>query len=83
VYVPNIQSLLLEIETNESQLQAQKNEIACVLTRLGSLEVCDDTKAIFQRYLNRELTIKELRSAIDEYINLKAGSVHLPKSESL
>jgi hypothetical protein len=75
VYVPDIQSLLLELETNESQLQAQENGIAGVLARLESLEVCDDTKAIFQRYLNGELTIKELRSAIDEYLNLKAGSV--------
>ncbi len=75
VYIPNIKPLLCEIETNESQLRAQQTEWAQVLSRLDGLEVSDTTKAIFQRFVNGELTIKELSTAIDEYINLKGKSV--------
>jgi hypothetical protein len=73
-HIPNIQPLLLEIKTKESQLRAQESEYARVLSRLDGLEVSDATKAIFQRYVNGELTIQELNAAIDEYLNLKAGS---------
>lgn len=74
VYIPNIQPLVREIETNESQLRAQQTEWAQVLSRLDGLEVSDTTKAIFQRFVNGELTIKELSTAIDEYINLQGKS---------
>ena len=79
-HIPNIQPLLLEIKTKESQLRAQESEYARVLSRLEGLEVFDSTKAIFQRFVNGGLTIKELNTAIDEYLNLKARSV--PKSEN-
>jgi hypothetical protein len=72
-YIPNIQPLLLEIKTKEAQLRAQEREYALVLSRLEGLEVDDATKAMFQRYVNGELTIKELSTAIDEYLNLKAN----------
>ena len=49
-----------------------EREFALVLSRLEGLELSDTTKAIFQRYVNGELTIKELGAAIDEYLNLKA-----------
>lgn len=75
VYIPNLQPLLREIETNESQLRAQQTEWSQVLSRLDGLEVSDTTKAMFQRFVNGELTIKELSTAIDEYVNLKGKSV--------
>jgi hypothetical protein len=71
-YIPNILPLLLEIETKEAQLRAQESEYAQVLSRLEGLDVSDATKAIFQRYVIGKLTIKELNTAIDEYVNLKA-----------
>jgi hypothetical protein len=71
-YIPNILPLLLEIETKEAQLRAQESEYAQVLSRLEGLDVSDATKAIFQRYVIGKLTIKELNTAIDEYLNLKA-----------
>ena len=70
-YFPNIQPLLLEIKTKEAQLRAQESEYAQVLSRLEGLDVSDATKAIFQRYVIGELTIKQLNTAIDEYLNLK------------
>jgi len=70
-HIPNIEPLLLEIKTKESELRAQETEYARVLSRLEGLEVSDTTKEIFQRFVNGELTIKELDTAIDEYLDLK------------
>jgi len=70
----NIEPLVLEIQTKEAELRAQESEFAQVLSRLDGLEVSDATKAIFQRYISRELTIKELNTAVDEYLNLQAKS---------
>ena len=72
-YFPNIQPLLLEIKTKEAQLRAQESEYALVLSRLEGLELDDATKAMFQRYVNGELTIKQLNSAIDEYLYQKSS----------
>jgi hypothetical protein len=65
-YIPSAQTfeLLREIETKESQLRAKETEQAPVLSRLEGMEVSESTKAIFQRYVNGELTIKELGAAI-------------------
>jgi hypothetical protein len=67
----NIKPSLLEIETKEGQLRAQESEYARALSRLEGLEVSDATKAMFHRFVNGEITIKELDAAIDEYINRK------------
>jgi len=68
----NIEPLVLEIQTKEAELRAQESEFAEAFSRLDGLEVSDATKAIFQRYISGELTIKELNTAIDEYLNLRA-----------
>jgi hypothetical protein len=46
-----------------------------VLSRLEGLGVSDTTKAIFQRFVNGEVTIKELNAAIDEHLTLEGNSV--------
>jgi hypothetical protein len=68
----NYQPWALVIKTKEAELRVLEREFALVLSRLEGLEVSDITRAIFQRYVNGELTIKELNAAIDEYLNLKA-----------
>jgi hypothetical protein len=68
----NYQPWALVIKTKEAELRVLEREFALVLSRLEGLEVSDTTRAIFQRYVNGELTIKELNAAIDEYLNLKA-----------
>ena len=80
-HIPNIEPLLLEIKTKESELRAQETEYARVLSRLEGLEVSDTTKEIFQRFVNGELTIKELDTAIDEYLDLKGNSVPISRNE--
>ena len=69
-YFPNIQPAMLEAATKESQLRGMETEYAQVLSRLEALEVSDVTKAIFQRFVNGELTIEELSTAIDEFVNV-------------
>jgi hypothetical protein len=68
----NYQPWALVIKTKEAELRVLEREFALVLSRLEGLEVSDTTRAIFQRCVNGELTIKELNAAIDEYLNLKA-----------
>jgi hypothetical protein len=70
----NYQPWALEIKTKEAELRVLEREFALVLSRLEGLEVSDTTRAIFQRYVNGELTIKELGAAIDEYLYRKAKS---------
>ena len=64
----NYQPWALEIKTKEAELRVLEREFALVLCRLEGLEVSDTTRAIFQRYVNGELTIKELGAAIDQYL---------------
>ena len=51
------------------ELRVLEREFALILCRLEGLEVSDTTRAIFQRYVNGELTIKELGAAIDQYLH--------------
>jgi hypothetical protein len=75
-YIPNAHTieLLLEIEAKEAQLRAQEIEHALVLSRLEGLEVSGDTRAIFHRYVDGELTIAALNAAIDQHLNLRANT---------
>jgi len=70
----NIQPLLLEIKSKESELRTQEREWALVLGRLADLEVSAATKAMFQRFVDGELTIEQLDAAIDEYLDTKGKS---------
>lgn len=72
-HIPNIQPLLLEIKTKESQLREQESEYARILSRLEGLEVSTATKAIFQRYIDGKLTIKDLDTAIDVHLRGEAS----------
>jgi hypothetical protein len=57
--IPNIQPLLLEIQTKQSEPRAQESESAHVLSRLEGLEVSDATKARFER-LRAQLELHRL-----------------------
>ena len=72
-YIHNIEPQLTEIKEKESELRAREAEWAHALSRLEGLEVSDATKAMFQRFVNGELTIEELNTAIDQYL---AASSH-------
>ena len=71
---PNIQPQLLEIKAKESQVRKERHEYARVLSRLAALDVSDATTAMFQRFVNRELTIEDLDAAIDRHVTGRASS---------
>ncbi len=70
-YFPNIQPLMLDAENAESEIHAGEVEFSHALSRLAALDVYDETKALFQRYINGELTVHELSAAIDSYLMSK------------
>lgn len=56
---------------------AMDNAIASV--RLEGLEPSDEAKAIFERYVDGELTADEMDSAIEQHLDREYGPVRLPQ----
>ena len=49
--------------------------------RLGGLEPSAGAMAIFQRYIDGQLTLEEMGAAIDEYADREYGPIRLPRHE--
>ena len=49
--------------------------------RIESLELDDRAAAIFQRYVDGELTLTELGAAVDELNDREFGPVHLSRDQ--
>jgi hypothetical protein len=49
--------------------------------RMEGLEPSEETKALFQRYVDGELTSEELDRAFEAYLNREYGPVRLPWNE--
>ena len=64
----NFQPWLLQIRSSESALDAMDSDARRVFSLLESLEVNDETRAIFQRHLDGELTVTQLSDAIESYL---------------
>jgi hypothetical protein len=56
-------------------------ENALASVRLEGLEPSAEAKAIFQRYVDGDLTSEELDRAFDRYFDRKYGPVPLPRHE--
>ena len=66
------------------QQRAQRTreiESALATGRIEGLEPSDGAKAIFQRYVDGELTLEEMGRAIDEFADQEYGPVRLPRHE--
>jgi hypothetical protein len=61
--------------------RASEMENALATGRLEGLEPSDRAKAIFQRYVDGELTLEEMGRAIDEYADREYGPVRIPRDE--
>ena len=61
--------------------RAQDIENALASGRLEGLEPSPEALAIFQRYINGELTLEQMGAAIDEHADREYGPVHLPRNE--
>lgn len=69
------------IVDQERTQRATEMENALATGRLEGLEPSDGANAIFQRYVEGELTLDEMGHAIDEYADRVYGPVRLPRNE--
>jgi Antitoxin VbhA len=61
--------------------RAQDIENALASVRMEGQEPSEEAKAIFQRYVDGELSIDEMGRAIDQLLDEKYGPVRLPRNE--
>jgi len=74
--------MVVKLITEAEQLQRQReidNAIASV--RLEGLEPSDGAKAIYQRYVDGELSSDELDREFEAFANRKYGPVRLPRNK--
>lgn len=70
------------ITTDRARTQRAR-EVANALAsvRMEGLEPSDEAKAIFQRYVDGDLTSEEMNRAILQLLDEKYGPVRLPRNE--
>lgn len=61
--------------------RAREVDNALASGRMEGLEPSPGAMAIFQRYIDGELTLEEMGAAIDEYADREYGPVRLPRNE--
>ena len=79
--LPEIESMGI-ITTGLTRTQRAKEvENALASVRMEGLEPSREALAIFQRYVDRELTSEELELAFDQLFDRKYGPVRLSRNE--
>jgi hypothetical protein len=66
------------------QARAQRErevENALASVRMEGLEISPEAEALFQQYVDGDLTSEELGQTIDEYFDRQYGPVRLPRNE--
>ena len=70
------------ITTDRARTQrAREVENALASVRMEGLEPSDEALALFQRYIDGEMTSEELDHAFDLYFDRKCGPVRIPGNE--
>lgn len=70
------------ITTDRAREQRTRDiENALASVRMEGLEPSDEAKAIFQRYIDGELTPQEKAKAFQEFLDREYGPVCLPRNE--
>jgi len=70
------------ITTDRARMQRAKEvENALASVRMEGQEPSDEAKAIFQRYIDGELTSEELDRTFDLFFDRKYGPIRLPRNE--
>jgi hypothetical protein len=70
------------ITTDRTRIRrAREVENALASVRMEGLEPSDEAKAMFQRYIDGDLTSEDLDRAFDRYFDRKYGPVRLPSDE--
>lgn len=66
---------------HEQATRAREIENALASVRMEGLEPSDGAKAIFQSYVDGELTMEQMGAAMDRYADQEYGPVRLPRNE--
>ncbi len=70
------------ITSEEARLRrVHEVENALASVRMEGLEPTDEVKALFQRYVNGELSSDELDEALDTHFDREYGPVRLPRDK--
>ena len=72
-------SVITTDRTREQRAREVENALASV--RMEGLEPSDEATALFQRYVDGELTSAELDRAFAVYLDHEYGPVRLPRNE--
>ena len=68
------------VTTDRAQTKrANEVENALASVRMEGLEPSAEAKAIFQRYVDGELTSHEMGAAIDQHLDREYGPIRLPR----
>jgi hypothetical protein len=65
----------------ERERRTRIYEEALASVRLEGFELDDETKALYQRYMDGELTLAQVGTAIDGFNDRDFGSVPLPRNK--
>lgn len=71
--------MAVTVDAGLRQQRAHEIENALASGRMEGLEPSAGAMAIFQRYIDGELTMEEMGAAIDEYCDRQYGPVRLPR----
>ncbi len=63
----------------EERAQAVENALASV--RMEGLEPCEETKAIYRRFVDGELTLEAMGHAIDQLSDRDYGPIRLSRND--
>jgi hypothetical protein len=69
------------ISSRTREERAKEIDEALATGRLEGLEPSAGAAAIFQRYIEGELTAEQMRAVLDEYADREYGPVRLPGNE--
>ena len=72
-------AVIITDRAREQRARDIENALASV--RMEGLEPSSEAKAIFQRYIDGELTLQEKAKAFQEFLNREYGPVCLPGDE--
>ena len=61
--------------------RAREVENALASVRMEGLEISSEAEALFQQYVDGEVSAEELDGAFDRYFDRKYGPVRLPRNE--
>lgn len=72
----------MAVTTDRARAQrAREVENALASVRMEGLEISAEAEAMFQQYVNGELSSEELDRAFERYFDRKYGPVRLPRNE--